>query len=520
MTAQISIGRAESVSAAATERWRLHLAALALVAAAILLLFRGDAADMVAIWLNSSTFNHCTLILPIIAWLVWQRLPELRRLVPDAWLPGLLLVGIGALGWLVGDAGGIALARHSGLVLMLQGATIACLGRAVARGLAFPLFYAVFLIPAGEEIVPLLQTVTAEICMILLGLVGIPAHIEGVFISIPSGYFEVAEACSGVKFLVAMIAYGALVANLCFRSWKRRLLFMAAAIAIPILANGIRAWGTIYIAHLTSADFAVGFDHIFYGWIFFAVVIGLVMAAGWPFFDRKVNDPWFDPERLQPPDAIPGSTTALVRAAAAILLVVALPLAWSTAVASAGTQAAPRQIPLPFVQGWTRMPADSGRPWQPHFAGADALRLGRYRNARGQEVDLAIAVFARQEEGRELVGYGQGAVAPEGAWAWTADGISPADGRAERIASFGTIREVVTYYRIGTILTGSPVAVKLETMKTRLLGGPQRAVAVLVSAQAPAEGVDPRPAINSFVKDLGSIAALADRAAGLPQTQP
>ena len=49
-------------------------------AAAILLLFLRDAADMAAIWWNSSTFNHCLLIPPIIAWLVWQRLPELRRL--------------------------------------------------------------------------------------------------------------------------------------------------------------------------------------------------------------------------------------------------------------------------------------------------------------------------------------------------------------------------------------------------------------------------------------------------------
>jgi hypothetical protein len=77
---------------------------------------------------------------------------------------------------------------------------------------------------------------------------------------------------------------------------------------------------------------------------------------------------------------------------------------------------------------------------------------------------------------------------------------------------------VASFYRVGDILTGSPTRVKLETVKVRLLGGPQRAVAVLVAAEAPADGLSPRPAIDAFVKDLGPIAPLADRAAGLAGT--
>jgi hypothetical protein len=77
------------------------------------------------------------------------------------------------------------------------------------------------------------------------------------------------------------------------------------------------------------------------------------------------------------------------------------------------------------------------------------------------------------------------------------------------------VREVVSFYRVGNILTGSGMGVKVETMRTRLLGGPQRAVAVLVSAQAPSTGVSPRPAIDAFLADLGPVDRLADRAAGL-----
>jgi EpsI family protein len=395
---------------------------------------------------------------------------------------------------------------------MLQGAVIACLGKAVSRGLAFPIFYALFLIPAGEGLVPPLQTVTAEMSMALLALSGIPAHIEGIFITTPSGYFEVAEACSGVQFLIAMIAYGALVANVCFRSWPRRIAFIAAAIIIPILANGVRAWGTMYISEISGIEFAAGVDHVVYGWFFFALVIALLMAVGWRFFDRRAGDAWINPEKLQP---VRRTSSPLLLVAAAALAVAALPLAWSAAIA-ASAEEAPAQLVLPTVDGWERMPM-TGRPWKPHYVGADLLRMGRYRNAQGQQVDLAIAIFARQAEGRELVGYGQGAVGPESDWAWTASALPPFGGRADRIASHGTVREVLTFYRVGSALTGSPMEVKLETMKARLTGGRQRAVAILVSAPEPADGVSVRPALDAFVRALGPIDRLADRAAGLPQ---
>jgi len=498
-TLAIPLARGESSA------WRRHLAALAIAAAAILGLFRQDAADMVSIWWNDATFNHCLLILPVIAWLVAQRIPELRQLAPAAWWPGLALAGAGALGWLMGDASGIDFARQFGLLLMLQGAIIAILGKAVARGLAFPLFYAVFLVPFGEEAVPAMQTLTAWIASLLLSLSSVPAHLEGIFITTPTGYFQVAEACAGARFLIAMLAFGTLVSNVCYRSWRRRAAFLALALAIPILANGIRAWGTIFVAYHTDIGFAEGFDHVVYGFFFFAVVVVAIMACGWKFFDRRVGDRWFDPDALQS-NAPKGARPELVLAAV-VGMAVAAPL-WSSLVAAAGSRPLPPAGQMPAVAGWEKIPARGGIPWQPNFAGADRLMVKRYRDAAGRTVDLAIAVFARQSEGRELVGFGQGAAAPNGRWAWTADAPAPPDGRAERIASHGLERQVVSFYRVGEIVTGSGVGVKLETMKVRLFGGPQRAVAVLVSGES-------RAAIDDFLGALGPIAPLADRSAGL-----
>ena len=492
--------------------WRAHLTALALLAAAILPLFYRDLFSMLSIWWNASTFGHCLFIPFILAWLVQQRLPGLRQLQPVAWAPGLLWLAIGAFAWLLGAAAGVALFRHAALILMLQGATLTLLGPAVGRALLFPLFYAFFMVPVGEELVAPLQLITARLTMIFLGIAQVPAHLDGIFITTPTGYFEVAEACSGAKFVIAMTAYGTLVCNLCFASWPRRILFMTGALTLSVLANGVRAFATIWVAHLTSIDAAVGFDHVVYGWIFFAIIMTLVMATAWPFFDRKPGDPFFDPTRLTNPAR--ALLSPVIASVAALALIIAAPL-WLAASAAAGDDL-PGPPALPPVKGWTPVTEQPLYPWRPRFDGADHLVVARYRNAAGQRIDLAIATFDRQEEGRELVGFAQGAADPDQHWTWSSPAPAPGDARGEQITAPGpVIRHVVSFYRVGEGgFTGNGPRIKLATMKARLLAQDQRAVALLISAEerpnAPADA-----AIAAFLHDLGNMKDLADRSLGI-----
>lgn len=508
-------GRAMQITPEAsreTSRWRTHLGMLAVVALGILAFFRQDAIGMVSIWWNASTFGHCLFIPFLIAWLVQQRLPGLRQLQPAAWAPGLVWLAIGGFIWMLGQAAGVALFRHAALILMLQGAVMALLGPAVARALLFPLFYAFFMVPVGEEIVAPLQIVTARLSMIFLDLSGIPARLDGIFITTPTGYFRVAEACSGAKFVIAMTAYGALVCNLCFSSWPRRALFMIGALSLSVLANGVRAFATILVAHLTSIDAAVGFDHVLYGWVFFAIIMTLVMVVAWPFFDRRPSDPWFDPDRLNAP--VWGRISPLAAAGTALALAMAPPL-WLTAGAATGA-ALPSHLAPPAVRGWDRTPLPPLYPWKPRFDGADHMVTARYRNGHGQIVDLAIATFARQEEGRELVGFGQGAVDPDQRWSWSSPAPAPDNARGEQITAPGPVlRHVVSFYRVGRgPLTGSAATIKLATMKARLLRQDQRAVGLLISAEE-RKGAPADAAITAFLEDLGDPKDLADQSIGI-----
>ena len=491
--------------------WRRHLAVLAGVAALLLIVFRRDVADLTHIWWTNTTFGHCLFIAPVLGWMVWQRRGQLAELTPASWWPGLALVAAGGFGWLLGDAASVALARHLGLVLMLQGAVVTILGPNVARGLLFPLCYAVFMVPFGEGLEGPLQTITVGMTMPLLHLFGVPAFVDGVLITIPNGYFEVAEACSGAKFVIAMIAYGALVANVCFISWHRRALFMVMAVIVPVVANGLRAFGTIYAAHLTSVERATGLDHIVYGWVFFGVVMAAVIAIGWRWFDRAPDAAMFDPTRLQ---ATPTRRIDLLLAGALTLTVATLFPAWGAAIAGRA-QVLPDKIKLPEVAGWQRRPMSVRAPWMPYYPGADHYLIGRYGDDRGAAVDLAIAVYGSQHEGKELVSFGTGVLREDDIWLRVADLPDIAEGGAMRITAPGPVERVVaTWYVVGAVVTQDARVVKLETLKARLLGGPQRAVAVHVSAEVLA-GQNPEAAIARFVAALGPIDRLADRAAGM-----
>ncbi|WP_242008117.1 exosortase A [Sphingomonas ginsenosidivorax] len=490
-----------------SQLWRRHLLALALVAGALLLLFRNDVAALVRIWWTSTTFGHCLFIGPVIAWLVWQRRSELAQLTPVGWWPGLALVAVGGLGWLTGDAASVGFARQLGLVVMLQGAVVAILGPNVARGLLFPLGYAFFLVPFGEGLEPPLQSITVAIVMPLLHLVGVPAVVDGVLIHAGRYWFEVAEACSGAKFVIAMVAFGVLVANLCFLSWRRRALFLAVSVVVPVIANGVRAFGTIWAADLTSVEAATGFDHIVYGWVFFALVMAGVLALGWRWFDRAPDDPAFDPTRLQ---TMPRRRAGLVLVSVLAFTTAAVFPAWSESIAGRAT-VLPAHIDLPVVPGWHRAPISTRAPWTPYYPNADHTLFGRYADASGETVDLAIAVYGRQREGAKLAAFGTGVLREEDRWVRIADLPDLGGGSMMRITAPGPVERIVgTWYRVGHVTTHDPFAVKLATLEARLLGGPQRAVAVHLSTEAP----DAAP-IARFLAAMGPVDRLADQSAGI-----
>lgn len=493
--------------------WRPALVRLAGVWLALVLAFAGDWLAMARQWLNSSTYNHILLIPPIIAWLVSMRLAELRKLIPQVWAPGLVLLVAAVMLWVLGSFASFNLLRQAGAVLVLPASLATLLGVRVAIGLLFPLCYMAFLVPFGDELVPTLQMITAALTISLVKISGIPAVVEGVFIDTPAGLFEVAEACSGVKFLVAMIALGMLVANVCFRTWSRRVAFMVLCVVVPILANGIRAWGTIFAAQYVGAEAAGGFDHIVYGWLFFALVIAAVLGLSWRFFDRAVDDPMIDAADISRIALRPWLTRPVGAAPAVILLCGAVVLAgqvWARAGASLSAPL-PHRIDLPSVPGWTRADYAPQVPWAPRAEGAEHRLLGRYKDAAGRTVDVFLALYSRQDEGREASGFGEGALPQDSDWSWSSPGQPTPDAKSDVLRARGPVERLAqTQYRHGALLTGNPLKLKFAVIADRLLLQAQPTTLLIISTEA-RPGENAAEAINRFRASIGPVGPWVDR---------
>ncbi|NTS75954.1 exosortase A [Catenovulum sp. SM1970] len=239
------------------------------------------------IWAVSEIFNHCFLVVPGSLYLIYRKRDQLinAQLAPNLWVLVLLVPLIFV--QVFGAIGQIQLFTHFALFASLPLIIVACIGFRAALVIPFPLFFMLLAIPVGEQLIPWLQAITADMAVFLLHLTQIPVYRNGLYIDIPSGKFLVAEACSGISFFISSIAFGSLYAHLSYQTNKAKILFFIFAAAVPIFANALRVYGIIMIAHWSDMKYAVGADHLIYGWFFYALVLIIIFLVGERF--RNVN---------------------------------------------------------------------------------------------------------------------------------------------------------------------------------------------------------------------------------------
>src|SRR5262249_16875707 len=126
-------------------------------------------------------------------------------------------------------------------------------------------------------------------------LFGVVNFTDQLLIQIPEGNFYVAEACAGLRFLVASLAFGVLYGLLMYKSLIPRLIFIVLSILVPIIANGVPALGIVLAAHFLGSATAATADHVLYGWFFFSIVTLLLILIGTLFRDHGTKRPPADP---------------------------------------------------------------------------------------------------------------------------------------------------------------------------------------------------------------------------------
>jgi len=260
---------------------------LTLGVTAWVLLFLPECTAAVGVWRTSDTYGHCFLILPMAIYLVWDRRAVLAGLAARP-MPALVILALPiAAVWFAAERLGVMEGRQLVAIAALELLFLVTLGWRLFRALLAPLLFLVFLVPFGVFATPALQGFTAAFIVGGLNILGIANYATDLTIEISAGVFYVAEACAGLRFLIAAVAFGVFYSVLIFHSPGRRALFIAVSIVIPILANGLRALGIVVLGAALGSAEAAAADHIIYGWVFFSVVMLLLIVSGLPFREAQ-----------------------------------------------------------------------------------------------------------------------------------------------------------------------------------------------------------------------------------------
>jgi exosortase A len=457
---------------------------LSLVFAGIL--FRDEAIGAIRVWIDSPTFNHCFLVLPISLFLIWQRRATLEDVsVRPDWRAAAVVLILSA-AWLIASVVGVLEARQFVVMTIVEASLFGILGAAFYRKLLAPFLYLYFLVPTGAFLIPALQAFTAKFSVAGLHLLGIPVFSNGAVIEIPAGTFAIAEACAGLRFLIAAVAFGVFFALITYRSWIRRTIFIVLSAIVPVIANGFRALGLIAVAEWIGNPTAALADHVIYGWIFFSLVLMLLVFIGQCFSD------WHDSHsarpgtlRTMPLNSIASWRTGVV-AVTCFLAAAASPVAASF-LESFHPTVMPERAPS-VGPPWRKL--QSPPEWRPIMVGSSQSFSESFVDGP-HRVDRFIALYSARGRGSNLL-RSSNRDADERAWSFDSarHGLLRVDGhlipvQVSRWVNGTQHRTVWSFYVVGGRFTADALSVKWAQFRAYLTGNACPSAYVALSSVEP-----------------------------------
>jgi exosortase A len=416
--------------------------------------------------------------------------------------------------WLLGALAEVVVIQNLTLVGMVIALVWAELGRDALRELRFPLAFLFFAVPIGDSLIPSLQDFTAWFTVKALDLVGIPVFLEGRILTVGSGTWEVAQACSGVRFLISSLAVGFLYAGLAFRTWKRRILFLLLSAGVPILANGLRVFGIVILGEYRGSAAAAYADHIIYGWLFFSLITLCLMSIGWSLRERRereaVPDTGAKGASLAAENLVSQSHTEreisawpiLFTAFSALILLALPPISLAFL-----DKATPERASLPAdsltVTGPWVVAERIAPEWTPHFVGTSS-ELQRVYVSGPRQVDLYLAYYSPRE-GSKLAS-SQNALFVEPQWQRVSEGVSTAvvDDEPTRlhetiIRSARTTCMIWSWYWVGGDFTESAYRAKYLLARSRLFRDKRGAAAIAVASDLTFDRSEAESVLQDFL---------------------
>ncbi|MDL1968391.1 MAG: exosortase/archaeosortase family protein [Deltaproteobacteria bacterium] len=233
-------------------------------------------------WYSDPNYSHGFLIPVISGYFLWVHRKALKSLRTDPIWFGYVVIIIGLALYIVGAMGDEMFTRRASLLLVLAGIVLVLGGKEWFAGVRFPLFYLAFMIPLpyflyNEMAVPL-KLFAAKIATAILHLFSYPILREGNILYLGDVTFEVADACSGMRSILSIIALAVAMAWMFHKALWEKLTLVFASVPIAIAVNVIRIVITGMLSYWYGSEVAEGFFHEFAGLLIFGAA--LIMLFG------------------------------------------------------------------------------------------------------------------------------------------------------------------------------------------------------------------------------------------------
>ncbi len=233
-------------------------------------------------------YSHGWLI-PVISAYLFLR--ELRNgpQAPSAWpmvrWPGVAIILLSLAIALFGNLVRIPDIVTYAMILWVGGVMMTLMGWHRGRHHWLPVIHLVFMLPLPQflywQLTIFLQLVSSQIGVWLIDLMQIPVYLDGNVIDLGKYKLQVAEACSGLRYLFPILSFSYLFAIL-YRGplWHKAVLLLAAA-PLTVLMNSFRIGWIGILVHYRGIEHAEGFLHFFEGWVIFGACIAILALMAW-----------------------------------------------------------------------------------------------------------------------------------------------------------------------------------------------------------------------------------------------
>lgn len=243
-----------------------------------------------------SDWGHTLLIPAITAWMIWLKRDDLKAAQPfkPSWF-GLPIVTFGLLFYLMALVGPSWFALHHnarglGVAFTIFGLALMLLGWRSLSIIWFPLLYlVVFFQTYTERILKAttesLQDISAYGGFAMIRIFGIEAELSGNIITVyttpttPQA-LNIAEACSGMRMLVAFLALGVALAWSGLDSWWQRILMILIAVPVAVFVNMLRV-ASLGVLSLWDMQFTTGEFHQFVGFVWLIPAFVFYLGIMW-----------------------------------------------------------------------------------------------------------------------------------------------------------------------------------------------------------------------------------------------